>query len=356
MSAAQSQPQQRPRSKSTFSFRSNKSSKSNGSDPKVDLTENAKEKQQRRLTTSKADPRLAMSEAEPSAIALGQSNHIGSIRAIQHKDGSGNIIAEPDRSNPTRSRWERPLDTIRSFEAAIDGSSSNRKSYVRTGFNNGNNIARFPQEGGYNGHRAAPSRPDSFVDNYGSLAQHNQPRAGRFNQRMNSEPALNSYNNSHGVYPSHGYQQSQDTVNTGVSNGSHGTDPWGNSTDPSSENSSLDRIQQLGKPDTGELSGFNGFGGAPHFQDPILEEYDHGQPGYGGPQPMSSGGEAQAYQYGSTPPSVPPHVPPKQGVPRTLIKLGSSSNNPTESSVYTPTRPEVGEKRKSWFKKRFSKG
>lgn len=41
------------------------------------------------------------------------------------------ITADPDRSNPTRSRWERPLDTIRSFEAAIDGNY--RKSYIRTG-------------------------------------------------------------------------------------------------------------------------------------------------------------------------------------------------------------------------------
>ncbi len=40
--------------------------------------------------------------------------------------------ADPDRSNPTRSRWERPLDTIRSFEAAIDGNYS-RKSYMRSG-------------------------------------------------------------------------------------------------------------------------------------------------------------------------------------------------------------------------------
>lgn len=38
-----------------------------------------------------------------------------------------NEIADPDRSNPTRSRWERPLDTIRSFEAAIDGNYA-RKS------------------------------------------------------------------------------------------------------------------------------------------------------------------------------------------------------------------------------------
>lgn len=40
------------------------------------------------------------------------------------------ILADPDRSNPTRNRWERPLDTIRAFEAAIDGNYS-RKSGSR---------------------------------------------------------------------------------------------------------------------------------------------------------------------------------------------------------------------------------
>jgi hypothetical protein len=30
------------------------------------------------------------------------------------------ILGDPDLSNPTRARLERPLDTIRSFEAAID--------------------------------------------------------------------------------------------------------------------------------------------------------------------------------------------------------------------------------------------
>ena len=37
--------------------------------------------------------------------------------------------ADPDLSNPTRARMERPLDTIRSFEAAIDGSYSRRASF-----------------------------------------------------------------------------------------------------------------------------------------------------------------------------------------------------------------------------------
>lgn len=40
--------------------------------------------------------------------------------------------AEPDLSNPTRSRWERPLDTIRSFEASID-QSNRRRSVARAG-------------------------------------------------------------------------------------------------------------------------------------------------------------------------------------------------------------------------------
>lgn len=88
-----------------------------------------------------------------AAVAIGQAVSLSPIRAIQHLDANGNpigqcfsglttriieksdlstFIADPDRSNPTRSRWERPLDTIRSFEAAIDGNYS-RKSYMRTG-------------------------------------------------------------------------------------------------------------------------------------------------------------------------------------------------------------------------------
>lgn len=39
---------------------------------------------------------------------------------------------EPDLSNPTRPRWERPLDTIRSFEKAIDGGYT-RRSVSRSG-------------------------------------------------------------------------------------------------------------------------------------------------------------------------------------------------------------------------------
>src|SRR5438034_235751 len=56
---------QRPRSKSrSFSFRSDKSAKSGGNRP-VNLQETSAEKEAHRLH-SKADPTLAMNEAEPS--------------------------------------------------------------------------------------------------------------------------------------------------------------------------------------------------------------------------------------------------------------------------------------------------
>lgn len=116
--------QQRPRAKSNFSFRSNHSRKSSSSSHnKVDLHESHAEKESKRLQT-KADPQMALNEAEPSMVAREKAS-LAPIRAIQHRDNQGNPIADPDRSNPTRSRWERPLDTIRSFEAAIDGNFHN---------------------------------------------------------------------------------------------------------------------------------------------------------------------------------------------------------------------------------------
>ncbi|KJK83638.1 hypothetical protein H634G_00871 [Metarhizium anisopliae BRIP 53293] len=114
----------------SYSIQSQKTHRSSGS--KHDFHETHEEKEARRLH-SKADPTLAMNEAEPSMVAAMKSERTQiSLRAIQHKDTWGNPIADPDRSNPTRNRWERPLDTIRSFEAAIDGGYQ-RKSLYRAG-------------------------------------------------------------------------------------------------------------------------------------------------------------------------------------------------------------------------------
>jgi len=102
-------PAGRPNSKSGFSFHSHKSHESSGSASKIDLTETSREKASRRLST-KADPRLAMSEAEPcmsqecennwsfniastnstvAAIASDHSSSLAPLRAIQHRDING---------------------------------------------------------------------------------------------------------------------------------------------------------------------------------------------------------------------------------------------------------------------------
>jgi hypothetical protein len=106
-------PDQQQRSKSSFSLRSDKSHKSSGSIGKADLHETSQEKASRRLSlTTKADPRLAMQEAEPcesitgiksikvsltdsfatAAIATGQASSLAPLRAIQHLDANGNPI------------------------------------------------------------------------------------------------------------------------------------------------------------------------------------------------------------------------------------------------------------------------
>ncbi|KAJ5449438.1 uncharacterized protein N7458_005887 [Penicillium daleae] len=70
---------------------------------------------------SKSDPNAALYEAQPMAVnaELGTRDTF-SLRSMQHKDRDGKVITDPDLSNPTRNRLERPLDTIRGFEAAIE--------------------------------------------------------------------------------------------------------------------------------------------------------------------------------------------------------------------------------------------
>ena len=115
----------RSRSKSTFGFTSNRSSKSNRSVPKMDLKETTREKLAKRLS-SKADPLVAMSETEPgkfsitswfifiipwrdllclgiclcwrlvstviAVAAIGEHSELGSLSGVQHKDIYGNMI------------------------------------------------------------------------------------------------------------------------------------------------------------------------------------------------------------------------------------------------------------------------
>ncbi|KAJ5937078.1 hypothetical protein N7466_003528 [Penicillium verhagenii] len=73
-----------------------------------------------KVLQTKADPNMALHEAQPMTMAINGDYNRLSLGSMQHKDREGKIIADPDRCNPTRNRMERPLDTIRSFQTAID--------------------------------------------------------------------------------------------------------------------------------------------------------------------------------------------------------------------------------------------
>lgn len=352
---------------------------SNSSVPKVTATESPEEKARYKINT-KADPRKAISEQQPSQAQ--EQNTMGNLRNLEHRDNDGNLITDPDASNPTRCRLERPLDTIRSFEAAVDGyhhnqmqsyraesaspmSPQNRRSIYVHGYQHAQsrNMYDTGRGGAYYGNRNSMGhfRSDENSDGFGGPGQYNTSR--RFGPKNNSDPALYGHNANQGIYPSHGQQPSYDTVGT-VSNQSHATEQWGNSTDPSSENSSVDKFQPgPPKQDLGEIYGFNGFGAGPQLQGPILEEHGHdapsyGQPGYG--QSQNESGNTKGYPYQGNdfpPPTVPvhgvPRPPYKEAALRAPIRLGASTAGAYNSAP--PPVPSKREKRKSWLGRRLSK-
>jgi len=226
----------------------------------------------------------------------------------------------------------------------MSGYASRRSSYYGGGHHD---QSRYSQPAGYYGGRQ--NARDSWAENGhgmgGPVGGH--PRA-RYN-RMQSDPGWNRHGNGNGngnghgnpVYPVPGYQQSRDTVNTNGSGGSH--EPY--STDPSSDNSSIERAQPVAKPDLGEQYGFQGFGGSP-----ILEE---------GMGPSNNSYAVQRPARSNNGYGAPPPVPAKGG-PHVQVNPIKSTNSNGSQPLNGDGRPAVlqrqsTEKRKSWFKRRFSK-
>lgn len=233
--------------------------------------------------------------------------------------------------------------------------------YSSRGYNNGYN-------GGPSSFRGQGSRQDFYPPG---------PPAMRPNPyRHSTVPQASTYgHHDHGVYPGPSYRESYDTVNTGGSSGSP-SDPWGNSTDPSSENSSLDRTHN------GNGNGkmvYNDAYGSPHgmpMRDAIKEEYGydgHDYPAGQQWQPPAQGAyrngpAAFADRTSMAPPPPPKHQIPQQQSTRQPIPLGrvsTAGSGPAPSSgarlsKSTSNRPQIqqqqnGEKRKSWLSRRFSR-
>ncbi|SPN96960.1 uncharacterized protein DNG_00478 [Cephalotrichum gorgonifer] len=359
----------------SFSFHSDKSNKSNRQSV-ARASETSAEKESHRLH-SKADPTMAMNEAEPSYVAATERSMLAPLRSIQHKDMFGNPIAEPDRSNPTRSRWERPLDTIRSFEAAIDGPSgrgaapstrpgsemewNRRGSYYasRTNvpsrppsiYSMAGNIPRYPQDA-YYGNRSAsqldlkssPGARDSYHEmsqqgSYthnnggGGYGGYNAGNGGLYPGRQNgSRPPQNAQYNQNqrdpnGVYPIQHRDRSYETVTSAASGSGSGGDQGSYRTDPSSsDNNSLNRASPP-KPSPPTNDYGIGFNGAATYQPAAFS--------------VGAGGNAARSTIQKKP--VPGAMAGNPPVPPKSQALGSSAQE-----------PEAG-KRKSWLFRRFSK-
>ena len=87
---------------------------------------------------------------QPAVANVLEETTLTDLRQVRHKDAYGNEIGmyvsvyyvsrslmpyavDPDLSNPTRPRLERPLDTIKNFEKAIDDGYKRRSTHVRQG-------------------------------------------------------------------------------------------------------------------------------------------------------------------------------------------------------------------------------
>jgi len=122
-------------------------------------------------------------------------------------------------------------------------------------------------------------------------------------------------------------------MNTGVTNGSDSTGPWANSTDPSSENSSIDKNLGANKENGYAYGGTNGYG-----SNTIQEE--------------GSGANGAYPQQGGYPPNGGPVQPPPAA--RRPIPLGNSGDAPPRANLPSTARAEPEKKKKGLFK-RFGK-
>lgn len=174
--------------------------------------------------------------------------------------------------------------------------------------------------------------------------------------RVQSAPFPNHRMSSdYSMYQSPGYHgESHDTVGTGESSGS-ASEPWGNSTDPSSENSSIDRVHAVEQLKSEAVPYAYGRGSPIH--NTAIREEDDGRPMQGNyfyqHPPRRTSPPMQA-QY----PPPPPVGRPAPAPEKKIIKFESSAavaaeyaaQNAAKIAAGAAGKPAAKEgKRKSWF-------
>lgn len=140
-------------------------------------------------------------------------------------------------------------------------------------------------------------------------------------------------------YPIPNNHRSYETVASGSGSGSS-ADPAGYQTDPTSDNSSMERVQATAKPQQPQQSQQPGNDYGIGFSQTGSYKVSVGDAGNGPSNGYQAGGSN--LQQGSAPPPVPQKAPV------------AMQRQPTVTSQ-AQQRPSPPEKRKSWFTRRFSK-
>lgn len=140
-------------------------------------------------------------------------------------------------------------------------------------------------------------------------------------------------------YPIPNNHRSYETVASGSGSGSS-ADPAGYQTDPTSDNSSMERVQATAKPQQPQQPQQPGNDYGIGFSQTGSYKVSVGDAGNGPSNGYQAGGSK--LQQGSAPPPVPQKAPV------------AMQRQPTVTSQ-AQQRPSPPEKRKSWFTRRFSK-
>lgn len=281
------------------------------------------------MSSSSVDPGKALNEAQPWQV--NQEKPTQSLSTLAHKDVWGNPIKEPDLTNPTRSRWERPLDTIRGFHDSID------RGYRRSYYSGGGE------------EQGTPVSPSDSQPNW----RPNSRSESQSNWRPNSRThARHVDGNSDGYYT---HQPPNRMAGGATPLSASSEEAQGFSVGAMNGRSVINEHMVMNNRARNYSNGSTNGG----YPDTGYGSVDHGSRG------GSSGNLEQDMVYGHSnggpaPPNVAsplhqmssPNPLPPQDKPRPVIKLSSGLSGETP----TPQQPVYQEeKRKSWLGRRFSR-
>lgn len=200
---------------------------------------------------------------------------------------------------------------LRAYSDSVPSAQNGPSAQYQNGRDNRQNYSGRRQDGTANDYQHSPQSPEYFSDDQYNQYPPQSARERTHNPRFPPPQRVSPNGNPESPYGyDNGYGNGERTYNASNS----GTDPYNQSTDPSSINSSYDQLQQ-------------------HVPQHRLDERSPTEYGFDG---VTSNG------YGS------PKVPHPAAVPAPMAVPAPAKSSPV------PQTPK-NEKRKSWFKRRFSK-